>query len=156
MERFSMKEFRPLSLEEKKLRLKQDIQDLEEERQPYVTEKRELELRMTMLNEKLKVTLPEAEFDAIKSERADIVKQKYNVEEKIRRIGSMMKEKNLEIEKADVYSRRTSKTGIGDALTELRNKYNAFASDATRVSSTRVMASKFVEELNELIQKIGS
>ena len=34
---------------------------------------------------------------------------------------------------------------------ELRDKYNEFSSDPTRVSSTRIMASKFTEELQTLI-----
>lgn len=41
-------------------------------------------------------------------------------------------------------------SGIREKLTELRDKYRAFSSDATRVSSMRLMASQFADDLEKL------
>ena len=40
------------------------------------------------------------------------------------------------------------------AITELRNRWSAFAEDQTRVNSMRVMAAKFCAELNQVLADI--
>lgn len=44
---------------------------------------------------------------------------------------------------------------IREKLTELRDKYRAFSSDATRVSSMRLMASQFADDIEKLASLKG-
>jgi len=71
----------------------------------------------------------------------------------IRKINEEVSKYNLMKEGVRMELNKTKSNPIFEYLTSLKEKYMEFSSDTTRVSSMRIMASKFAEELDFLISR---
>lgn len=83
------------------------------------------------------------------SDRIKLCGQFNDVEQKIQSVNEKLR--NIAIAKRDLPI--DEKTLIG-SLVKMRDKYQEFAADKSRVTSMRFMASEFVAELNPIIWKL--
>ena len=147
MERFSMKEWKPDTFHDKKMRLDETISKMEEDKRPLIDRKREIETQLTDINAQLKIRMDDSSFAVVTKTRSDLAKEKYSIEEEIRKANAEIKALHLERDRLIYQNGKRPKEDTEAYLLELRDKYMAFSSDTTRVSSMRAMSSKFVEEI---------
>jgi chromosome segregation ATPase len=156
MNLYSMKELRPLSLMEKKLRIEAKMNEVDGMRDPLVDRKTELQSELSVFNTEVRGhSLHKDRYDEIcrwqvvyKKEISDIDKKLLELRRERRKLNQEKDELSLDIKK--VHSEAKEK------LYEVRDRYMSFAADTTRVSSMRAMASKFVEELQGILQSMDS
>lgn len=153
-ERFSMNHFKPLTFDERVFKAEEELRDFEREIDPLIDRKREIESMLTEINAHKKEWLPDDEFDRVMKTRAGLVKEKFGIEEQIRKMNKVVKQKHAELDKLKLQRKKMPQQEIEEDLIELRDRYMAFASDTSRVSSMRAMASKFVEELTIILKHL--
>jgi len=154
MERYSMNHFTPLSIDEKIFNAEQELRAIQDDIEPIVDRKREIEAMLTDVNSHKKEWLPDDQFSKIMATRTTLVKEKYGIEEQIRKLNKKVREKVIDIDKLKLKKAKKPKDQIHEKLIELRDKYTAFSADTTRVSSMRAMSSKFVEEITMCLKFI--
>ncbi len=145
-----------------KLELEKEIDGLSIKKGELSVMKKQYELKLSMLKSKIRVTgfLPQDEYEAIKDEQTKCKNETYKLDERILDINAQLKEKHSLIEEIRLVLKDQDNIGavpaavIYDQLVNIRDKYMEFSSDTTRVSSTRIMASKFSEELNSILRTI--
>lgn len=151
-----MNNWQPLTIFDKKMKIEDELRELENKRTPLVDRKKEIELELSEINNKIRVGgyLDQNEYAKI-CERQDFVKrEKYKIEQQILGIKRMIREKNGEKDKITLQGKKIGNSEIKSSLIELRDKYMAFAADTTRVSSMRAMSSKFVEEIQAILKTL--
>lgn len=151
-ERFSMNHFTPLTIDEKIFKAEEEIRRIQDEIEPIVDRKREIEAMLTEVNAHKKEWLPDDQFAQVMKTRSLMVKDKYGIEEQIRKTNKELRDKLAELDKLKLQRKKLPKDEIEERLIELRDKYMSFSSDSTRVSSMRAMSSKFVEEISGLLK----
>lgn len=152
MERYSMKEFTPLTFLEKKDKIDDAIEVLKEKRSPIVAEKKEIDEQIGEYNSMTKVLLPDYEYAAIMKAKTPLIARKRVLEGQIMTLNEEIRKKQRERDKVDLQRKKVPSSAIKDSLLELRDKYMSFAADTTRVSSMRAMSSKFVEEIQSILK----
>ena len=152
-----MKSFRPLTSEEKLMRIEDEINQMENQKLPLIERKRELENRISELNVTLKHSgrVEDEQYNRCLSEKGMVNKEKMEIESLVMKINRDIKNKYSELQKEKISAKKSNVDGIKEYLIELRDKYLSFSADTSRVSSMRAMSSKFVEEINQLIKKIS-
>jgi hypothetical protein len=155
-ERFSMAEFKPLTMSERKLSIENDIANLSLDRTPLIIRKQEIELELAAYRNRIRGNhLPQDEYNEICQWQRVLGQEKLDIEKKFLEINDKKLKLEKERERLHQKIKQLPNSSLNDSLVELRDKYSAFASDTTRVSSMRAMASKFVEEIQSLLnQKI--
>ena len=145
-----------------KVEIEKEINVLANKKGELSVMKKQYELKLGMLKSKIRIAgvLPQDEYEAIKYEQIKCKNETYQIDERILAINDQIKEKNTLLEEIRVVLKDQDNIGsapakvVADQLINLRDKYMEFSSDTTRVSSTRIMASKFSEELNSLLKMI--
>lgn len=152
MERYSMKEFTPLTFLEKKDRIDDDIELLKEKRHPIVAQKKDVDEKLAEYNSMLKDYLPDIEYKGIIKAKTILIREKQQLEKSLMELNDELRKKQRERDKVDLQRKKVPSSAIKDSLLELRDKYMSFAADTTRVSSMRAMSSKFVEEIQSILK----
>jgi len=151
--RFSPKEYKPMSLEDRIGKLESERYELSSKRTPLVERKQEIEFELSKYKNQVRQgRLPQSEYEMICKWNDALNGEKRAVEKKLMGLKVELAKINTEI---DETKRKYKKEPNGisvDELIELRDKYMQFASDTTRVSSMRAMSSKFVEEIQAILK----
>ncbi len=152
-----MSEFNPT--EEDSVNLERSIIDLKSKKAAIVS--RKMVKTLDTANTKELLSNPHIELDEFKNQSAIRIIQKAELQE----IEAQIKEVNLEIGNKrkllisiQSHLKTTSNSlkadeNLTNGIIELRDKYSDFAGDHTRVSSMRLMASNFTDELNNIINQ---
>ena len=137
------------------LELSKQIDDLTNQRRVLTSEKKEIEMKLSILNGKMKTntrSMPKSEYllsvDRQNVYKVKILKLQREIDvfsDKLRRLQTMKETVKQEIGYTNADIR------IQERLFELKDKYMAFSSDPSRIGSMRIMASKFAEELESII-----
>lgn len=155
MDRFSMNEFKPLSLDEKKARLENQNVELQNEKNKYIERKKEIEVELSMLNSEIrKGEFENGRYVEICNTQDKLKVEKFSLEKKILELNQRIRNKSSEETNIKLQIKRIPNEKVKHDLLELRDKYMSFASDTTRVSSMRAMASRFVEEIQFILKHI--
>lgn len=151
-ERYSMNEFKPLSLMEKKLRIESQINDLENELAPIGFKVAEVCADLSILNTEIRGNrLPDEDYKLKQSQQNQLLREKIMLEKKIFEIKPLLRKLRLEESSIKVDLKRIPNDKAKQTVIEIRDKYMAFAADTTRVSSMRAMASRFIEEMQTIL-----
>lgn len=153
--RYSMREFKPLTLEDKQHDLEVQRERIDEERGKLVDKKKEIELELSELNGAARSgKLSSEEYIKVCDRQTVIKQEKYKLEKDILEIKRNMRGLNLEIDSVRLKARKIPNSEVKQLLLELRDKYMSFSADTTRVSSMRAMSSRFVEEINAIAKHL--
>lgn len=125
-----------------------------------ITRKMEIQTRLTEILSKIRCggRLPHNLYASLCNEQVKLKSELNNIEQQIAAINAeLRKECELkwtpEQKQERALKRDLNKTGqVIQKLNEVREIYQAFAEDNTRISSMRLMASEFVGHLNRVIR----
>ena len=153
-DRYSMKDFKPLPLKEKQLRLEEAIVKLQNDKSDLVMSMKRIDTKLSASRGEINSRgyMPKEEYATICKEQSLLKQEKYDIENKIQETNKLLKEKNAEKDRLRYDMSRLPIEKAKEILLESRDKYMAFGADTTRVSSMRAMASKFVEELTLVLK----
>ncbi|UFK27480.1 hypothetical protein [Elizabethkingia phage TCUEAP2] len=137
------------------------VLELKNEKQLLV--KRKLEIQSSLSHSQLqyeKVSFKSKEFNENKERRLLLKNSLSDIEMKIKSINLTIKEntnKRIEIEhwisqNRDVLDSSKDLDNILNKIKLLKIKYKDFAKDRTRISSLRVLANEFIEELDKILK----
>ena len=156
-ERYSMKDYQPLTMSERKVNLDNDINDLNLKKAPLTLRKQEIEFELSKYKDRVRGKhLPQDEYNEICQWQRALSQEKLGLEVKLSDIKVKIAEINKEKDVLSLNIKKIPDSMTKDILTELRDKYMAFSSDTTRVSSMRAMSSKFVEEIQVIIKSLSN
>lgn len=141
---------------------------IESERLPLVKKRREYEGQSESLARRLKASrdwMNPRQYEALLAQREQTKKELFAIEGRLsvlksERTALYQERDRLRLAAIDRNAEDQSAAGAGPhgwatevraALRDMRDRYQAFASDQTRVSSMRIMASEFAEELTRLL-----
>ena len=133
------------------------INKLREDYDTIVERKKEIETRLSILNSKVRSSgnMPPTEYKNICRNQSDIKQELVDLQPQINHIKHEIADKEIFKEEIYDYINKNKPKDIVAKLEALRDSYMEFASDQTRVGSTRVMASRFTEELQEIINSLN-
>lgn len=142
------------------LLVEQLILDVKSKKNKLIKTKIGLQNQLSQLQEKYKeVDYQGNEFNKIKSKRVDVKTAVTNLDIKIKSLNDELNVKNkLKNEIVFHLKHHKSLEGKEDLdkvilkIKDLKKKYSAFAKDRTRISSLRIMASEFMDELENVIK----
>jgi|SRR6185312_4511406 len=154
-ERFSMNEFQPLTMDEKKFMVENKISAINKKKEPFIIRKQEIELELSKYKAMVvgKYIDPE-KYQHILECQGKLKDEKFQIEKTIHGFKKEVESLNRELETIRLQMKKIPDGNTMKTVLEMRDKYMAFASDTTRVSSMRAMASKFVEELQSLLTEM--
>lgn len=154
-ERFSMNEFQPLTMDEKKFLVENKISAINKKKEPFIMRKQEIELELSKYKAMVvgKYIEPE-KYQHILECQGKLKDEKFEIEKAIHGFKKEVESLNRELEVIRMQIKKIPDGNIKKLVIDMRDRYMAFASDTTRVSSMRAMASKFVEELQSLLTEI--
>lgn len=142
------------------LNLDSKILDLKLKKQEFVKSKLNAQNSLIIMQSKYQgVQYNSPEFNHIKEDRKKLKIELQKIELEIKGINDELKYKN-KLKNEVVYHLKNSKTLEADTdktykmLIQLKEKYNSFSKDRTRVSSMRIMASEFKDEIEKIIKSI--
>lgn len=152
--RFSMKEFKPLSMVEKANDAEDVVLSIDEARYELIKRKKEIELDLSVISNRVRAeaNIPYNEYSELCRKQNELKKEKTSIENELLTLKQRRTAKNMEIDKIKRQLKFQPKEIIEDGLISLRDKYTQFAADKTRVASMRAMAAEFVGELTRLIE----
>jgi hypothetical protein len=152
-ERFAMKDWQPLSIEDKLIRVEEEINAIDQRREPFIIRKKEIDLELSTLVNGIRMgRLSPIEYAEVCRRQNELKSEKHSIEVSISVLKNEIRLKNTEREKIRLLGKKEPNDKRKEYLIELRDKYTAFAADSTRVSSMRAMAAKFVEEVQIILK----
>lgn len=115
-----------------------------------------IETNLSILNSKVRSRgiMPESEYKTVCRRQSQIKQELIDLQPQRSYLKGEIREKEVLRDEILQYLNRNKPQDIKLKLQKIRDKYMEFSSDTTRVSSTRVMASRFSEELQELINTL--
>ena len=133
------------------------IQELTNRRDVLRAEMAETYARESVLKMECSTILPKAEYDkkrleftAIHAQRARLLHEKAEIKAELARL-------ICENDKARMESKEKPaevNSDVRGKLVQLRNKWQGFASDQTRVASMRLMANQFLDDLRPILRTL--
>lgn len=138
------------------------ILDIKAKKNAFVNRKISLQNSLTQLKDKYQhVDHNSKDFHRIKNTRSNVKQHLNGIELKIKNLNEELIFKNklkVEIEfhlkhNRSIETKEEIERVIGK-IKLLKTKYNDFSKDRTRISSLRVMAVEFIDDLNDLIKVI--
>lgn len=154
MERFSMNEFKPLSLMEKKLRVDDRIDEIESVRQKMTHRITEICGELSELGDTVRLasgTIDDIFYKDIVKKQSFLKKEKSSIENQLQPLREDLRKLHRERDSITLDIKRIPDGKAKGRMLEIRDKYMSFAADTTRVSSMRAMASRFVEEIQIIL-----
>ena len=150
-----MSEFKPTKRDLINLEIK--LSKLKKDRSSLVEKKIDTESKLTFLQNKYRdVEFNGPQFEEIKSKRKQLKSIAKTVELQIVELNEEIGYKNNLKKEVEIYLKHnkeksdSSKKAL-EALMKLKQHYGAFAKDKTRVSSMRIMAAEFRDEIEKII-----
>ena len=142
------------------LKVDELILSLKNKKNKLVHRKVSVEKQLGDLNELYRsIIFNSAEFNAVKAKRASLKLIATGIELEIQSMNEELGFKNKLRQEVEFYLKNNKRPeAIEDfdrieiKLKDLKKKYALFAKDRTRISSLRVMASEFIEELEKLLK----
>lgn len=139
--------------------IRSNINDLNEKKRSLGMEKQTLEAQLSVIRNKIRGRvgrMPPPEYQALTRKQGEIYQKVLNINQQIIDIKSEISKKSILEMNIDneLNSSVPEKITITSKLQTLKSKYMAFASDMTRVSSMRVMASQVAEEIDAIIKDL--
>lgn len=133
------------------------LNDLTEKRGKLSNEKREVEGKLTLIKNRIRTNhnLPHSEYGDLCRKQSEYNKKRIEIDNQITLINDEHRRKHVireELRNTQLPTLMDSVVKLG--LTKLRDEYMQFASDLTRISSMRAMASKIAEELECFIKQM--
>jgi hypothetical protein len=128
-------------------------EQLHDERSKLVETKQALMSDLQGIKQKLLRTLPHGDFARMEAQRVDLVRQIQMIDGKLAVLNS---KKHIASQVENAARPLENKLPCVKQLVALREKYQQFAADGSRVASMRRMASEFVLELNPIIKLMVS
>tara|TARA_R100001480_G_scaffold41298_1_gene54071 strand:+ start:762 stop:1241 length:480 start_codon:yes stop_codon:yes gene_type:complete len=125
-----------------------------------IQEKRTKEFDLSKIKSELRIGgyMKDEVYHQLCRNQKNLVTEIDALQPKINKVKAELRAKHLM--KEEIRNHLDENSTVSDAVEkkiyELRDVYTEFAGDATRVSSTRIMASKFVEEMQGLIKLINA
>jgi len=154
-ERYSMREWKPPTMDDKMFRLEVKRRELDKEREPFVERKLQIERQLGKLTEEVRgKVIDDDRYREVLKEQSELKREKAKIEDSLKDVKKRIATHVAEVEDLKFQMKKIPSEGIKDGLLELRDKYLTFASDTTRVSSMRAMSSKFVEEIQAMLKLI--
>lgn len=151
-----MKEWNPTK--DDLLNLKESILNSKNAYDNLIFKKRQLEFDLSQINHEVRRTgkMPDDQYAAHCENQSRIKKELLDLGKPINELNLEISRKHLMVDriKSHLLLDKSLSSGIKEKLIEIRDRYNDFSSDETRASGTRIMASKFVEEVQELLNLI--
>ncbi len=135
--------------------IEEQIVKLQSQRDVFMLKKKELEGKLSELNGKVRSRteyLSENDYQSIVRQQTSIKKQLNEIQPVLTDYKKQISEKTILKEKLRNSLRSDNKSTILDKVIILKDKYSDFASDSTRVSSMRTMASQICQELENIIK----
>lgn len=125
------------------------------EYEDLILQKKTAEVELAKIKNKIRTRgkMPQGQYDSLAQNQDKLNSTVLQIQRLINPIKEKLRQKHLMAEEIRVIIQENDKESdeLINKLVALRDKYNEFSSDGTRVGSTRIMASKFVEEINTLI-----
>lgn len=134
--------------------INQKVAALKAKRTPLVNEKTTIIRHIAGINADCAITMPGRLYQDKQRERNALVSALQGIEQQIGDLNSEISTlastppSDAKNKTVDVAGQRP----IVQELVELRDRYEQFAADATRVSSTRIMAAEFTGKLTQIIR----
>ena len=130
---------------------------LHEQRAKLVESKLTLSNQLSAIKQRLTVTLPRETFAQHEKQRIDLVRQIQMIDSELASLNAKKHSAAQRDDEAKIQEKAKLKDKVPvRALVELREKYQQFSADGSRVASMRRMASEFVLELNPIIKRMVS
>lgn len=139
--------------------LRDAILPLTMKKEELVLKKREMEVKMAIYNTRIRTStkkLPDSEYKSI-------CRKQDKLRSDILEIEIQLNDLNNQIRKKEILIRNLNREGLEngnqnaksilDEIHKLKNKYIEFSSDSSRISSMRLMASQFIDDLENIIKK---
>ena len=134
-----------------KREMEEEIGTLKAQRSALVSTKQDLQAELARINAECSTRLPQSRFGKIQKDRSGIVAMMSDIEKKIREINIQVTQ--LSIDKGAQDPKETKSISTIESLVRIRDEYQEFSADKTRVGSMRQMAAEFVMKLNPIIRK---
>lgn len=133
--------------------INQKVAALKATRTGLVNEKNEIVRKLASINADCAIKMPGRQYQDKQRERNALITAMQGIEQQIAELNSEISTLGASTPSdrkgaVDVAAQRP----IVQELVELREYYEAFAADATRVSSTRIMAAEFTGKLTQIIR----
>lgn len=144
--------------DDKIIQLEKDILGLQESRNELNKSKKAYELNVAELNLTLKGGwLKQDIYNSVSRTKFEIMRKTSELDEKLRRNNLDIQKKSIEKDelqkkKKALFEEQIKYDPVLNGLSELREKYLAFAADKRMISSMRQMAAEFVTELEMVIK----
>lgn len=129
--------------------------ELRREKSLLSEEKSKLEAKIAGLKNRLRVTMPLAQYESVSAERGKLVEQLLRLQGRQSVINHKMYELFDETPSSSLNEGEPpplEKASVIRELVNLRAEYQEYAADMSRVSTRRAMASEFVLRLNRVIK----
>lgn len=138
---------------EEKLEMERQINALKERKRGITGSIMALQTELASINGRCKTRLPNHEFQKLQSRRSEVIDTKQRLEMQAGEIQSEIARISIEKMKPSAAPPKAD-SDVVSQLVAMRDYYQNFSADATRVSSTRIMAAEFVGKLNPIIRGI--
>jgi len=138
------------------IKIDQSITDLNTRKSTLSTQKKRLELELSTLNNRVRASdrLPKDEYAAICRKQRECKDKIFSIDDQITQINNEISKKHNLGQEVRVEIKKNKSEEIKTRLVKLRDDYLQFSSDATRVSSMRVMASQVAEQIEAIIKTL--
>ena len=139
--------------------IERSIANLENKKTDAANEKIKYQNELSELNFQVRGNgrkiIPQIKYDTILQNQAEVKRKMLVVDCYISDIKKEITNKRILRDEVDlVLDDNFDSNSILIEIINLRDKYVNFASDSTRVSSTRLMASRFAEDLDSIIKSV--
>lgn len=140
-----------------KVDIERSIANLENKKTDAANEKVKYQNELSELNLQVrsngKRILPQIQYDNILQKQAEVKRKMAVVDSYISQLKKELSNKRVLRDEIDLaLDNNYDSFNVMGEIIDLRDKYVNFASDNTRVSSTRLMASRFAEDLDLIIK----
>lgn len=132
--------------------IENEIARLKTKKSGFSESKRDIQTELAELNAKFVGRLNNGTFAALQKKRAELCRMLNDTESSMRKISDEIRK--LSVEKENTKQARPSNKTTVQALVAVREEYQQFAADKTRVGSMRQMAAEFVLKLNPIIREL--
>jgi len=136
------------------------MNSLKDNHQELVHRKKSLDAKLADIKNRIRGNgraLPQLEYQALCRKQSEYKTEIVHIDRDISSINSELRKKQV-IRDEIYYQQKVTidklDTSAKSQLITLRDEYMQFASDTTRISSMRAMASKIAEELESIIKKV--
>lgn len=142
-----------------KIDIDRSIANLENKKTDAANEKIKYQNELSELNFQVRGNgrkiIPQVKYDTICQKQAEVKRKMLVVDQYISELKKEITNKRILRDEVDLtLNPNTNPDNILGNIISLRDKYVNFASDNTRVSSTRLMASRFAEDLDSIIKSV--